>query len=105
MMRTLLCLVLVVAACAREQPRAPVSAAERYAGVRDRHRKSEDVRDASFQLCEVLVQLERWPDVLEVSEELLTREDLSSAERLEALQASAYDPKSHKKIEMITLGG
>ena len=33
------------------------------------------------------------------------RSDRYSAERLEALQASAYDPKSHKKIEMITLGG
>jgi cyclic pyranopterin phosphate synthase len=33
------------------------------------------------------------------------RKDRYSAERLEALQSSAYDPKSHKKIEMITLGG
>ena len=33
------------------------------------------------------------------------RTDRYSAERLEALQASNYDPKSHKKIEMISLGG
>jgi len=33
------------------------------------------------------------------------RKDRYSAERLEALRSSAYDPKSHKKIEMITLGG
>jgi len=33
------------------------------------------------------------------------RTDRYSAERLEALQASNYDPKSHRKIEMISLGG
>lgn len=33
------------------------------------------------------------------------RKDRYSAERLEALQSSSYDPKSRKKIEMITLGG
>jgi cyclic pyranopterin phosphate synthase len=33
------------------------------------------------------------------------RIDRYSAERLEALQASNYDPKSHRKIEMISLGG
>ena len=34
-----------------------------------------------------------------------SRTDRYSAERLEALQASNYDPKSHRKIEMISLGG
>jgi cyclic pyranopterin phosphate synthase len=34
-----------------------------------------------------------------------TRKDRYSAERLEALRTSNYDPKSHKKIEMISLGG
>jgi cyclic pyranopterin phosphate synthase len=34
-----------------------------------------------------------------------TRTDRYSAERLEALNSSSYDPKSHKKIEMISLGG
>ncbi len=33
------------------------------------------------------------------------RKDRYSAERLEALRSSTYDPKHHKKIEMITLGG
>jgi cyclic pyranopterin phosphate synthase len=33
------------------------------------------------------------------------RKDRYSSERLEALQSSTYDPKSRKKIEMITLGG
>ena len=33
------------------------------------------------------------------------RSDRYSQERLEALQDSRYDPKSHKKIEMISLGG
>jgi cyclic pyranopterin phosphate synthase len=34
-----------------------------------------------------------------------TRNDRYSDERLQALRSGAYDPKSHKKIEMITLGG
>jgi GTP 3',8-cyclase len=34
-----------------------------------------------------------------------TRADRYSAERLGALRSSNYDPKSHKKIEMISLGG
>lgn len=33
------------------------------------------------------------------------RADRYSSERLEALKASNYDPKSHRKIEMISLGG
>jgi len=33
------------------------------------------------------------------------RADRYSAERLAALQSSSYDPKSHRKIEMISLGG
>jgi len=33
------------------------------------------------------------------------RNDRYSASRLEAMRSSNYDPKSHKKIEMITLGG
>ena len=33
------------------------------------------------------------------------RTDRYSAERLEALKSSTYDPKSHHKIEMISLGG
>jgi cyclic pyranopterin phosphate synthase len=33
------------------------------------------------------------------------RTDRYSAERLEALLSDSYDPRSHKKIEMITLGG
>lgn len=34
-----------------------------------------------------------------------SRTDRYSAERLAALKASTYDPKGHKKIEMISLGG
>lgn len=35
----------------------------------------------------------------------MNRSDRYSQERLEALQDARYDPKSHKKIEMISLGG
>jgi hypothetical protein len=33
------------------------------------------------------------------------RNDRYSAERLEALRTSNYNPKDHKKLEMISLGG
>ena len=33
------------------------------------------------------------------------RTDRYSVERLQALNSANYDPKSHKKIEMISLGG
>ena len=35
----------------------------------------------------------------------MQRTDRYSLERLEALRTASYDPKSHKKIEMISLGG
>jgi cyclic pyranopterin phosphate synthase len=35
----------------------------------------------------------------------IKRADRYSQERLEALRDASYDPKSHKKIEMISLGG
>jgi len=35
----------------------------------------------------------------------LKRADRYSLERLEAIRTATYDPKSHKKIEMISLGG
>jgi GTP 3',8-cyclase len=35
----------------------------------------------------------------------LTRTDRYSLDRLEALRSASYDPKTHKKIEMISLGG
>ncbi|MGD8858715.1 MAG: tetratricopeptide repeat protein [Myxococcales bacterium] len=59
--------------------------AERYALLRERYPESEDRRDASFQLAEVLVQLERWDELMAVADELLAREDLSADERLEAM--------------------
>jgi hypothetical protein len=60
-------------------------AAQRYARVRDDYPGSSDRRDASFQLAEVLVQLERWADVLQIADELLALGDLSGAERLEGM--------------------
>ena len=45
-------------------------------------------------------------EILEfISSVWTSRNDRYSAERLEAMRSSSYDPKNHKKIEMITLGG
>jgi len=63
--------------------------AERYSALREHYPDSEDRKDASFQLAEVLVQLERWKDTEAVADELLAREDLSAAERLEAMARRA----------------
>ena len=64
-------------------------AAQRYTGLRERYPESEDKKDASFQLAEVLVQLERWPELMAVADDLLARTDLSSAERLEGMARRA----------------
>jgi tetratricopeptide (TPR) repeat protein len=60
-------------------------AAARYARLRERYPQSEDRRDASFQLAEVSVQLERWNEVLAIADELLAQQELSADERLEAM--------------------
>ncbi len=59
--------------------------ADRFGKLRERYPDSEDVKDASFQMAEVLVQMKAWDRVMEVAEELLAREDLSADERLEAM--------------------
>lgn len=59
--------------------------AERYQKLRERYPASDDRKDASFQLAEVLVQLERWDEVQSVADELLADESLSSMERLEGM--------------------
>jgi tetratricopeptide (TPR) repeat protein len=60
-------------------------AAEHYGRVRTLRPDSEDVKDASFQLAEVLVQLERWDEIIAVTDELLAKVDISAEERLEAM--------------------
>jgi tetratricopeptide (TPR) repeat protein len=60
-------------------------AAEHYARVRTLRPDSEDVQDATFQLAEVLVQLERWDDVIATADWLLAKPDLSAEERLEGM--------------------
>lgn len=60
-------------------------AAERFGKVRTLYPGSEDTRDASFQLAEVLVQLARWDEVVAVSDALLADDALSADERLEAM--------------------
>jgi tetratricopeptide (TPR) repeat protein len=61
------------------------SAADHYGKVRTLRPKSDDVKDASFLLAEVLIQLERWQDAQSLADELLARQDLSQEERLEGM--------------------
>ena len=65
------------------------ASAQRYGALRTGYPQSEDRKDASFQLAEVLVQLERWQDVLAVADELLARDELTADERLEAMARRA----------------
>jgi tetratricopeptide (TPR) repeat protein len=62
-----------------------VEAADHYTSVRKLRPEGEDVKDASFLLAEVLIQLERWGDALALADELLAREDLKQEERLEGM--------------------
>jgi tetratricopeptide (TPR) repeat protein len=62
-----------------------VESADHYANVRKLRPDSEDVKDASFLLAEVLIQLERWGDALAIADELLAREELTPEERLEGM--------------------
>lgn len=64
-------------------------AAERYTKVRTLRPQSEDVKDSSFLLAEVLVQLERWAEAQKIADELLAREELSQEERLEGMARRA----------------
>jgi tetratricopeptide (TPR) repeat protein len=64
-------------------------AAERYTKVRTLRPQSDDVKDSSFMLAEVLVQLERWQEAQQLADELLAREDLSQEERLEGMARRA----------------
>jgi cyclic pyranopterin phosphate synthase len=58
---------------------------------------------------DVKAQLRSGASDAEISEFIAniwrSRTDRYSAERLAALKSSSYDPKSHRKIEMISLGG
>jgi len=72
-----------------QQTRALDAARDRYLRLRERAPDSPDIKDATFQLAEVLVDLERFQDGVAISDELLARADLSSEERLEALARRA----------------
>lgn len=72
-----------------QQSRSLDAARERYTRLRERAPASADIKDATFQLAEVLVDLERFQDGVTIADELLARDDLSSDERLEALARRA----------------
>jgi tetratricopeptide (TPR) repeat protein len=75
------------------------ASAQRYGALRSSYPESDDRKDASFQLAEVLVQLERWPDVMTVADELLARDELSSDERLEAMARRAQALLGQQQFE------
>jgi len=64
-------------------------AADHYANVRKLRPQSDDVKDSSFLLAEVLIQLERFKDAQLIADELLAREDITQEERLEAMARRA----------------
>lgn len=66
-----------------------LEAEERFRTLVERVPGSSDVKDAQFQRAGILIKLERWDDALATAERLLTREDLSSEERVEAMARRA----------------
>lgn len=63
--------------------------AEHYQALRETMPDSPDFKDASFQYAEVLVQLERFEEVVTVADALLVDNGLSQAERIEAMARRA----------------
>lgn len=72
-----------------QQSRELAAARDRFVQLRERVPGSPDIKDATFQLAEVLVDLERFQDGVAIAEELLGRQDLNNDERLEALTRRA----------------
>lgn len=64
-------------------------AADRYQALRQQMPDSPDYKDASFQYAEVLVQLERFEEVVTVADALLADSALSQDERIEGMARRA----------------
>jgi len=75
------------------------NAADHYTRVRTLRPDSDDVKDASFLLAEVQVQLEQFAEVVALADELLAREDLSAEERLEGMARRAQGLLGLKQID------
>jgi tetratricopeptide (TPR) repeat protein len=75
------------------------AAAQHYADVRKLRPDSDDVKDASFLLAEVSLQLERWSDALALADELLARTDLTQEERLEGMARRAQALLGSDKLD------
>jgi len=60
-------------------------AVTRFSRLIEEQPRSPDVKHASFQLAQLLVDLERYDRALEVADRILRRSDLSSDERMEAM--------------------
>jgi tetratricopeptide (TPR) repeat protein len=73
--------------------------AERYRSLRERYPDSADRLVASFQLAEVLVQLEAFDEVVGVADELLAKGDLSADERIEAMARRAQGLLGRGELE------
>jgi tetratricopeptide (TPR) repeat protein len=74
-------------------------AAEHYANVRKLRPNSDDVKDSSFLLAEVLIQLERFQEAQRIADELLAREDLSQEERLEGMARRAQSLLGQNQLD------
>jgi tetratricopeptide (TPR) repeat protein len=57
----------------------------RFQRLIEEERESPDVKHATFQLAQLLVDLERYDRALEVADRILRRSDLTSDERMEAM--------------------
>ena len=64
-------------------------AAERYLRLMEEGGSEDDLRHAGFQLVKIFIELERFADAAYVAERLLTRQDLSPDERMEAMARGA----------------
>jgi tetratricopeptide (TPR) repeat protein len=73
--------------------------AARYERLIEAMPDSPDIKDATFQLAKIYVELERWNGAIEAADALLAREDLSPDQRVEAMARRAQGLLGLDRIE------
>jgi tetratricopeptide (TPR) repeat protein len=74
-------------------------AIQRFSNLIKRLPQSQDVKDASFKVIQILNALERWDQAIVSSDQLLARTDLSSEERMEAMVYRAQALLGAKRLD------
>lgn len=77
----------------------PEAAALRFERLIEVHGGTRNALHARFQLTELYLELERWNDGIETADHLLSRDDITSEERAEAMARKAQHLLGAERIE------